>query len=190
MFTTAAKNTMLDALTFSAASLHTGYPGSTGANEVSGGSYARQTPSVGAASGEVRTAASNSWPVPAGTTVRWVGYWNASTFLACAPNGGNPKEFVATPGTDMIASPAHGYADTQPVVFYGGTVPGGLSEGAVYFVRDSTTDTFKVAATSGGAAIDITSAGGSGCQVSAIAQDVYASADTHTISAATFGLPF
>lgn len=189
MFTTDAKNAMLGGLTFSAASLHTAYPGTTGANEVSGGSYARQVPSVAAASGAVRTASANSWSVPA-TTVRWVGYWNGTTFLCCAPNGGSPKEFVATPGTDTITSPAHGYADTQKIVFYGGTVPGGLTEGTVYYVRDATTDTFKVAATSGGAAIDITSAGTGGCMVSTITEDAYAGAGTHTISSATFGLPF
>lgn len=190
MFTTSAKNAMLNGLTVTAASLHTAFPGTTGTNEVAGGSYARQTPSLAAASGEVRTASSNSWSVPAATTVRWVGYWNGSTFLCCAPNGGSPKEFVAIPSTDTIQSPAHGYADTQKVVFYGGTVPGGLTEGTVYYVRDSVTDSFKVAATSGGVAIDLTSAGSGGCMVSAITEDAYAGAGTHTISSATFGLPF
>lgn len=189
MFTTDAKNSMLGGLTFTAASLHTAFPGTTGTSEVSGGSYARVVPSVGAAAGAVRTAASMAFSVPA-TTVRWVGFWNASTFLCCAPNGGSPKEFVATPSSDTINSPSHGYADTQKIVFYGGSVPGGLTEGTVYFVRDSTADTFKVAATSGGTAIDITSAGTGGCMVSAITEDAYASAGTHTISAATFGLPF
>jgi hypothetical protein len=190
VFTTNAKNTMLSALTFTGTSLHTGFPGTTGANEVTGGSYARQTPTVGAASGEVRTASSNAWSVPAGTTVRWVGYWNGSTFLCCAPNGGSPKEFTASASADTITSPAHGYAATQKVVFYGGTVPGGLTEGTVVYVINPTTDTFQVSLTSGGSAIDITSAGTGGCQVSAITEDVYASAGTHTISSATFGLPF
>lgn len=190
MFTTSAKNTMLDSLTVTAASLHTGFPGSTGANEVSGGSYARQTPSFGAASGAVRTAGSLSWSVPASTTVRWVGYWNGSTFLFCAPNGANPQEFVANPSDDTIRCPAHGFSDTQTIVFYGATPPGGLTEGAVYYVRDATTDTFKVAATSGGAAIDLTSSGSSACQVSKITEQAYASADTHTISTTTIGLPF
>lgn len=190
MFTTDAKNSMLSGLTFTAASLHTGFPGSTGANEVSGGSYARVAPSVGAASGAVRTASSMAFSVPAGTTVRWVGFWNGSTFLCCAPNGGSPKEFVADATADLIRLPSHGWADTQKIVFYGGTVPGGLTEGTVYYVRDATTDTFAVTATSGGTAIDITSAGTGGCMASAITEDAYASADTHTISSATFGLPF
>lgn len=190
MFTTAAKNAMLGGLTVTAASLHNAFPGTTGVNEVSGGSYARQTVTLGAASGEVRTASSNTWSVPAGSAIRWVGYWNASVFMGCAPNGGTPKEFVADPSSDLIRLPSHGYSDTQKVVFYGGTAPGGLVEGTVYFVRDATADSFKVAATSGGTAIDITSAGTGGCQVSAITEDTYASAGSHTISSATFGLPF
>jgi hypothetical protein len=39
------------------------------------------------------------------------------------------------------------------------TLPGGLSLNTTYWVRDSSTNTFKLAATSGGSAIDITSAG-------------------------------
>jgi hypothetical protein len=35
-------------------------------------------------------------------------------------------------------------------------LPAGVTEGTIYYVRDSTTDTFKLAATSGGSAIDLT----------------------------------
>lgn len=38
------------------------------------------------------------------------------------------------------------------------TLPGGITEGTTYFVRDVSGSTFKVAATSGGAAIDLTAA--------------------------------
>lgn len=190
MFTTAAKNAMLAALSADAASLHTGFPGTTGANEVTGGSYARQAPSLGAASGEVRTASSNTWSVPGGTTVRWVGYWSGSNFIACAPNGGSPKEFMADPAADTIIVPNNGYSSGDAIVFYGATPPAPLVQGQLYFVRDLTTHTFKVAATSGGAAIDLTDYGSGGCQVSVIFQDEYASAGSHTISSATFGLPF
>src|SRR5690606_6534718 len=41
------KNAMLDALDLASLSLHTGFPGSTGANEVTGGSYARQAVTFG-----------------------------------------------------------------------------------------------------------------------------------------------
>ena len=194
MFTTSAKNNMLDALQLTLSSLHTAFPGQTGLNEVTGGSpaYARKTITVAAASGEQRlTSASVTFDVPA-TTVRWVGFWNTAgtQFQGYSPNGGSPKEFVVDPTADTVRSPAHGYSDTQKIVFYNGTVPGGLTEGTVYFVRDSTTDTFKVAASAGGVAIDITSTGSSACLLSAIVEDVYAAQGTHQLSSATFTLGF
>jgi hypothetical protein len=189
MFTTNAKNAMLGALTFSEVSLHTAFPGTTGASEVTGSPYARKVPSVGAASGEVRTAASVAIDVPA-TTVRWVGYWDGTSFLACAPNGGSPKEFMADPAADAIVCPAHGYSDGETVTFYGATPPAPLVQGTTYHVVSSATNTFQVAATSGGAALDLTDYGSGGCQVSVVYADTYAAADTHTITSATFGLPF
>ncbi len=70
-------------------SLHSGDPSTTGANEVTGGSYARQAVSFNAASGgSITTAAATSFAgLAAGTTVAWVGFWSASTagtFLASA----------------------------------------------------------------------------------------------------------
>lgn len=190
MFTTNAKNAMLNALAIDALSLHSTFPGLTGANEISGGSpaYARKAVTFGAASGSTRTTtAAVAFDVPA-TTVRWVGSWASGVFMGYAPNGGSPKEFVATPSTDLINCPAHGYTDGQKVTFFNGTPPGGLTEGTVYFVRDAASDTFKVAATSGGTAIDITSAGSSDCLLSFIVEDVYASQGTHTLIG-SMGLP-
>lgn len=60
---------------------------------------------------------------------------------------------------DVITSAGHGYADGVPVIFPALTGGAGLTALApVYFVRDAAADTFKVAATPGGAAVDITSA--------------------------------
>lgn len=75
----AAKNRMLDALAGDVgnASLHTADPGTTGANEVSGGTYARQAVSFDAASaGEMFLSASVTFDVPGGVTVAWVGFWS------------------------------------------------------------------------------------------------------------------
>ncbi len=80
-FVTAAKNTMLDALTVAYASLHTGDPGSNGANEVSGGSpaYARQAVTFNSATNGARALnADVTFDVPA-CTVQYVGYWTAQT---------------------------------------------------------------------------------------------------------------
>lgn len=188
----ATKNSMLDALTINNASLHTAFPGSTGANEVSGGTpaYAKKAITVGASSGGTRSlSGSVNFDVPA-STIRWVGFYNSSTFLFAVPNGGaTPKNFMSVASTDVVYSAGHGYADTDKIVFYNGTPPGGLTEGTTYFVRDSTADTFKVAATSGGSAIDLTSAPSFGCVVCAITEDVYATQSTHTLSTATFVVP-
>lgn len=67
---------------------------------------------------------------------------------------GRPVTGLAS--TNVITSTAHGFSDTDAIVFgnlNGGT---GLTAGTTYFVRDSTANTFKVAATSGGTAIDFT----------------------------------
>jgi hypothetical protein len=61
---------------------------------------------------------------------------------------------------DVVTSAGHGLSDTNVLILTtSNTLPAGLSTGTPYFVRDATTDTFKLALTSGGAAIDITSTG-------------------------------
>lgn len=62
--------------------------------------------------------------------------------------------------TDIITSTSHGLV-TGDIVFFSTTttLPAGLSVHTPYYVRDETGNTFKVSATVGGAAIDITSTG-------------------------------
>lgn len=61
---------------------------------------------------------------------------------------------------DTITLAQHGYANTQRVrVFSTGTLPAGLSADTDYYVIDAATNTFKLSASSGGAAIDITDTG-------------------------------
>lgn len=79
-----AKNAMLDALAGVAvfASLHTADPGTTGANEVSGGSpaYARKAITWNsAAAGALDNNANPVFDVPAGTTITHVGLWSAAS---------------------------------------------------------------------------------------------------------------
>ena len=72
-------DTMLDAAAERAttASLHTADPGSNGASEVTGGSYARQAVTWQSASGgAVEASATISFPVPGGTTVTHLGLWD------------------------------------------------------------------------------------------------------------------
>lgn len=69
--------------------------------------------------------------------------------------------FTADNSTDTITSAAHGLSDGDVIVFHTltGTLPSGLTAGTPYYVRDSATDTFKVATTSGGSAVNITTNG-------------------------------
>jgi hypothetical protein len=70
--------------------------------------------------------------------------------------------FTASASTDVITSSGHGLSNTNQIVLQtSGTIPGGLTAGTTYYVRDVTTNTFKVATSSGGSAVNITS-GGSG----------------------------
>ena len=79
--TTATLNAMLDGQNLGTASLHSADPVATGTNEVSGGTYARKPVTFGAAANGVRTATSTPvFDVPAGTTVRYVGFWDNTTF--------------------------------------------------------------------------------------------------------------
>ncbi|MEF2146643.1 MAG: hypothetical protein V3573_14450 [Desulfovibrionaceae bacterium] len=102
--TTTELNAMLDARTYNAMSLHTADPGSTGANEVSGGSYARATGlTFGAASAGRRTCTTQpTLDVPAGTTVAYIGLWNSSTFVG---SYNATDEVFAAAGTYTITGP-------------------------------------------------------------------------------------
>jgi hypothetical protein len=170
-FSTDALNYMLDQFGTNEAlfrSLHTAYS-AVGANELSGGSpaYARKAAVWdAAASGAKAMSGANVFDVPAGSNVKFIGLWDASTggtFHGMMPNGGGPvKVFTAAATGDVITCYTHGYSDGQTVVVWpgvGATLPTGLTAGTMYFVRDATTDTIKLAATSGGAAIDLTANG-------------------------------
>lgn len=62
--------------------------------------------------------------------------------------------------SNTITCPAHGYANTNRVVFgTNGTYPTPLEIDRTYYVTNATTDTFTVALTSGGATVDITDLG-------------------------------
>lgn len=81
-YSTAGKNVMLDQLGTVAvyASLHTADPGTTGVNEVTGGSpaYARKSITWNAASGSKTASNAPVFDVPAGT-VAFYGLWSASS---------------------------------------------------------------------------------------------------------------
>lgn len=130
---------------------------SSAGTEVTGGSYARQTLTFGAAaSGSKANSASLTFSsMPATDVQGWAIYDTAGTGRKWY-GVFNPKTGTAQATGDTITSATHGYADGSKVVFQSGYAPAGLTAGTTYFVRDSATNTFKVAATLGGSAIDIT----------------------------------
>lgn len=82
-FSASGRNVMLDQIGTVAVrvSLHTADPGTTGANEVSGGTYGRQTVAWGAATNGSKTTTGTpaaTIPVPA-STVSHFGLWSAAT---------------------------------------------------------------------------------------------------------------
>jgi hypothetical protein len=170
-----AENKILDALFNNVAlqvaqaylSLHSGDPGETGANEIAGGSYARQAASFGAAAaGEVATDATVDFTLMPACTVVGFGLWDQAANGNCLWTGWLStvlRAFVADDvAGDTIRSPAHGFADDDRVAFEAedvGSLPTGLVAGTLYWVINSGADTFKVSATQGGAAVNLTATG-------------------------------
>jgi hypothetical protein len=195
MLTDTTVNAMLDAITFDLCSLHTAYS-SVGANEVAGGgpAYARKAITLAAAAARARAASTQPvFDVPAAAVVRFVGLWtNAGTvFRGMFANGGSEKGFQIDATNNKVLCENHGLANDDKVVFYGGTPPGGLAEGTVYFVISSTAadpDTFQVALTSGGAAIDLTTQHVPACKLSKIIEETFGAQGTFTVTSLSTGI--
>lgn len=75
------------------------------------------------------------------------------------------ESVTITNGTDIVNLTGHGLTAGTPIVFGWVSQPAGLTASTTYYVRDVTTDTFKVATTPGGTAVNITS-DGSGVEIS------------------------
>lgn len=174
-------------------SLHTAYSAS-GANEVAGGSYARQTITWAAAASRSKASSGNvDVPVPAGNTIAFIGVWNSAgtVFRGMWPNGGTERSFQVDLTINRIYCEGHGMANDQRVVFTGATVPAGLTAGTVYWVVGVTAgdpDYFGVAATQGGAAIDITAQASADARVSNIVLETYGGDGTHRVTAFSVGM--
>lgn len=149
--------------------LHSAHPGETGASELTGGSYARQSIAFGAAvAGAASNTALEQWDLTGVTagTVFFAVEWDAVS-------GGNPlwavplgptgsvvaNTFTGANTGDVCTSYGHGFVNDDRVYVKrasGSALPTGYSEDTLYFVVGATTDTFQLALTQGGAAVVIT----------------------------------
>lgn len=194
-FVDAAKNAMLDAIDEAAAgigakyvSLHSAYSAS-GASELTGGSpaYARKAATWNAAASGSKALSGNlAFDVAAGATVAFVGLWDAvsaGNFLGMWANGGGAVKPFALDDTtaDTFKCAAHGLANDDRVVFYGSALPAGVTQGTVYWVINSATNTFQVSSTQGGAAVAITAAGNGSLQKVVI--ETFGAQGTFTVQA-------
>ncbi|MCW3040938.1 MAG: hypothetical protein JWM31_2843 [Solirubrobacterales bacterium] len=69
---------------------------------------------------------------------------------------GKRQMVTASASTDVFTATGHGFVVDEPVTFAGITGGAPIVAGTTYYARTITTNTFQIAATPGGAAIDIT----------------------------------
>jgi hypothetical protein len=135
--------------------------------EVAGGSYARQAVTWTAAAAGVRdNNAQISIPIPAATTVEALSVHSAVSAgnVQAILQHGSTLRGVATlqASDDIFRSDAHGLVNTDRVFLAavsGEALPTPLAATTLYFVISSTTDTFQLSTTSGGASVAITTDG-------------------------------
>jgi hypothetical protein len=154
------------------ASLHTGNPGITGANEATGGSYARQAVTLGAPSGgsESTSVALNFTGMPAvgAPGITHIAVWDAvsaGNFLWAGPMGTRDiRAFTAAASTDILTVPGSAYSASTDmadlVTIFDQALPSGVSALTNYFIVTVSGVTTKLSLTSGGSAIDLTADGG------------------------------
>lgn len=167
MFPDATVHQALDAITSTHLSGHSAWPGTGGANELSGAGYERAAVTLAAAASRRRVnAADVTLTMPdAGGTVAFLGLWDGATFkgfVPIRPTGTSRQGFATVTVGDTLTSAGHGLEVGHRIVMdtAAGTVPPGITVGVVYWVRTvPTADTFTLSATEGGATLDVTGSG-------------------------------
>lgn len=185
-------NTMLDAgaALLDEVSLHTAFS-TSGANEVTGGSYARQSITWNAAaSAALDSSNAPSFSVPSGNTIRFVGFYDTvpspDVFQGMIPNqqAGDeaPRRFVVDTTAETIEDPDNAFVDDENVVFVGGAPPAPLVEGTVYWIITRTAANYQVSATQGGGAINLTDQGDQDVRAWQIREETFASDGTFNLN--------
>lgn len=103
--------------------------------------------------------AADASSVSATTYRNLIDYWYSAHSKCCPYGRGSSAAVTVDAATDTITWTGHGLSNGNTVYFSAASIPAGMTQDYPYYVRDVTTDTFKVSATSGGAAVDITSNG-------------------------------
>jgi hypothetical protein len=207
VITDACKNALLDSavaaglLTTPFLSLHTAFP-PAGGNEVTGGSPAYARKSItwsAAAAGAKSISAAVTFDIPAGTTVRAVANYDASTAgtqKCWSPAGASARRAFSVDSAGVtnndLFSPAHGLVANDRVLVWptiGAGLPTGLAEDTEYFVIATglTTDSFRVSTSQGGSAVDITAIGDG--DVQKYVAEVFAGQGTYQVTNFTVSLP-
>lgn len=157
-------------------SLHTADPGEAGnqqSSEAAYTNYARQAV-VRSASGwtvsnnQVSNAAAISFP-QCGLTGADITHWAVGTALSGtgkilykAPLGSALQGSFTAKTDDTITIPGHSLSVNDRVAFYpipGATLPTGITEGTIYWVKTVSGADITISTTQGGAAVDITAIG-------------------------------
>lgn len=117
-----------------------------------------QIATAGKVSGAALTSLAN---IPAGAGVIPNANLSAYGLLATGQiSAAANATFVTTFASDLFTAVAHGLEDGMGVVLTTtGTLPSGVGAGVQYFVRDKTTDTFKLSATPWGAVMALSNDG-------------------------------
>ncbi len=96
-------NAMLDGIAGTWLSLHSATPGTTGAAEITGGSYARLQTAWNAAATSAKTGSQKTINVPAGVTITHFGIWSAVSGVTYQGGGVLPAtEVYGSAGTYLI----------------------------------------------------------------------------------------
>lgn len=75
--------------------------------------------------------------------------------------------------TNVFTKTSHGYLDRQPLLLTDADTATAITEGTIYYARDITSNTFKIAATAGGTAIDITGSNSSALKFKTVAGAIF-----------------
>ena len=86
-------------------SLHSASPGTTGASEISGGSYARVQTTWSASSGGSKAGSQVTLNVPASTTIAYFGIWSAASSGNYVGGGPLPNSETYTGAGSYLLTP-------------------------------------------------------------------------------------